>query len=242
METARKAVADALAANHSIRLCRALLWAFDVFYWNEDLESFEDPIERLVAETRRHNLDTLQIVAEAMKAIALLSRGASSSGLPMLKGSVEKLQHHRFGAVSGLLVPLAAALAAANRGEAALDTIDHAIAEARRCGFLMEIPDMLRVKAEALASKAAPDVSQAEENLKQSLALARRQGALGYELRTAIVLARLQLRQGRRQEAREILSPVYGRFTEGFRTRSLTTARELLAELGSPRPERLALN
>jgi len=88
----------------------------------------------------------------------------------------------------------------------------------------------------------APDVSQAEENLKQSLALARRQGALGYELRTAIVLARLQLRQGRRQEAREILSPVYGRFTEGFRTRSLTTARELLAELSSPRPERLALN
>ncbi|WP_312016505.1 winged helix-turn-helix domain-containing protein [Bradyrhizobium liaoningense] len=240
IETAREAVADALTMNHPTMLCRAVLWAFDVFYWNEELESYEDSIDRLLAESRTHKLATLQIVAEAMKGIALLARGATGSGLPMLKGSVEKLQNHRFGAVAGLSVPLAAALAATNHGEAALDMINRAIAQARRCSFLMEMPDMLRVKAEALMRKASPDVLQAEQNLEHSLELARQQGALGYELRTAIVLARLRQRQGRYRDAGEILAPVYGQFTEGYHTRSLKTASDLLNELGFARSDRLA--
>ena len=65
----------------------------------------------------------------------------------------------------------------------------------------------------------------------QALDLARHQGALGYELRAAIALARLWQRGGRRQEAHDVLASVYQRFTEGFQTRSLKTAARLLAEL-----------
>lgn len=241
METVRKAVSDARTMNHPTMLCRALLWAFDVFYWNEELDSYEDSIDTLLAESRTHKLATLHIAAEAMKGIALLARGADS-GLPLLEGSVEKLQDHRFGAVAGLSVPLAAALAAADRGDAALETINRAIAQARRCSFLLEMPDMLRVKAEALIRKATPDVLLAEQTLEHSLELARQQGALGYELRTAIAFAKLRQRQGRHRDAEELLAPVYARFTEGFGARSLKTASDLLIELRFSRSDKLPVH
>jgi predicted ATPase/DNA-binding winged helix-turn-helix (wHTH) protein len=233
-ETARRTISHVITMNHPIMLCRALLSAFDVFYWNEELENYEEHIDRIVIETRRHSLVTFQIVGEAMKGIALLARGEAGLGLAMLKDSVEKLQSQRFGAVAGLCVPLAAALAATDRGNEALDTIDRAIAQARHCNFMMEMPDMMRARAEVLMRRSNPDLPQAEHSLRQSLELARCQGTLGYELRTAISLARLWLRQGRREEALDMLAPIHGRFTEGFHTRGLKAAGELLAELGSP--------
>ena len=62
----------------------------------------------------------------------------------------------------------------------------------------------------------------------QSLASARRQSALAWELRTATTLARLRVAQGRGAEARQLLSPVYGRFTEGFASSDLKAAKQLL--------------
>jgi len=61
--------------------------------------------------------------------------------------------------------------------------------------------------------------------------LARRQGALAWELRTAVSLARLKVRQGRQDIARQILAPVYDRFTEGFETADLRSARTMLEAL-----------
>jgi predicted ATPase len=233
-EIARRAISDVIAVSRPIVLCRALPWAFGIFYWNGDLEDCEEHIDRLIVEARRHDLATIQMVGEAMKGIALLARGETSIGLAMLKGSVERLQSLRFGAASGLCIPLAEALAATDHGgDEALDIIDEAIARARHCNFLMDMPDMLRARAEVLMRKSSPDFLLAERSLVQSLELARYQGALGHELRTAISLAKLWLRQGRRGEAQEMLSPIYGRFTEGFHTSDLKTARELLAEMSS---------
>jgi predicted ATPase len=101
---------------------------------------------------------------------------------------------------------------------------------------------MMRARAEALMHKSNPDLSQAELSFVQALDLARRQGALGYELRAAIGLARLWQQGGRRQEAHNMLASVYLRFTEGFDTRSLKIARELLAELKPARSRASAAN
>jgi len=100
----------------------------------------------------------------------------------------------------------------------------------------MEMPEMLRTKGDVLAGGSTPDLPQAESCFRQSLELARHQGALGYELRAATSLARLWSEQRHRKQARDLLAPVYDRYGEGFNTRSLTTARNLLRELGSPRP------
>jgi hypothetical protein len=68
---------------------------------------------------------------------------------------------------------------------------------------------------------------------ERALAVARRQQAKSWELRAAVSMARLWRGQGKKQQARELLAPVYGWFTEGFDTRDLKEAKALLEELGS---------
>jgi predicted ATPase len=65
----------------------------------------------------------------------------------------------------------------------------------------------------------------------QSLEWARRQGALAWELRGATSLARLWRRQGKTTQARKLLATVYRRFSEGFDTADLVTAKALLQSL-----------
>jgi predicted ATPase len=75
------------------------------------------------------------------------------------------------------------------------------------------------------------DVAKAETYFEHALTVARHQQAKSWELRAAISLARLWRFQGKVQEARELLAPVYGWFTEGFDTRDLKEAKALLGEL-----------
>jgi predicted ATPase len=78
---------------------------------------------------------------------------------------------------------------------------------------------------------ATGDRSAAERGYRQALGIAVRQRAKLFELRAANSLARLWRDQGRRNDARELLAPVYGWFTEGFETRDLKEAKTLLDEL-----------
>jgi len=75
------------------------------------------------------------------------------------------------------------------------------------------------------------DSAKAEAQFERALAVARQQQAKSWELRTSMSLARLWRDQGKVQQARELLAPVYGWFTEGFDTRDLKEAKALLAEL-----------
>jgi len=76
-----------------------------------------------------------------------------------------------------------------------------------------------------------PDAARAEEYFERALAVAREQQAKSWELRAAMSMARLWRDQGRWDEARDLLAPLYGWFTEGFETRDLKEAKVLLDEL-----------
>ena len=78
-----------------------------------------------------------------------------------------------------------------------------------------------------------PDEKKAEEHFAHALAVARQQQAKSWELRASMSLARLWRDQGKTVEARELLAPVYGWFTEGFHTRDLKEAKALLKELAT---------
>jgi TOMM system kinase/cyclase fusion protein len=91
--------------------------------------------------------------------------------------------------------------------------------------------ELLRLKGELLVLAGAPQ-AEIEEQLQGALDVARRQSAKSLELRAAMSLARLWNQTGKRHEARELLSPIYGWFTEGLETADLRDARALLAELG----------
>jgi predicted ATPase len=88
------------------------------------------------------------------------------------------------------------------------------------------------VKGELLLLQGAPEAAAtAEDHFRQALDWARRQGALSWELRAATSLARLLRDRDRIGEARDLLSSVYGRFTEGFGTADLQAAKQLLDKL-----------
>ena len=80
--------------------------------------------------------------------------------------------------------------------------------------------------------QAGPDVPQAEACFQQSITVARRQQAKSWELRASLSLSRLWQQQGKRGEARKLLAPIYGWFTEGFNTGDLQEVKALLEELG----------
>ena len=79
----------------------------------------------------------------------------------------------------------------------------------------------------------APDTEKAEKYFERALCVARQQQAKSWELRAAMSLARLWRDQGKPQQARELLAPVYGWFNEGFDTCDLKEAKALLEELGA---------
>ena len=86
--------------------------------------------------------------------------------------------------------------------------------------------------AGGIALKAAqPDVGKAQDYFERALSVASQQQAKSWELRAAMSLARLWRSQGKVRQARELLAPVYGWFTEGFDTRDLKEAKALLDEL-----------
>ena len=109
------------------------------------------------------------------------------------------------------------------------DRRTYALARAKRW-FEAEV---YRTAGEITLNSPEHDAVKAEEYFERALAVAREQQAKSWELRAAMTLARLWRSQGKVQQARELLAPVYGWFTEGFDTRDLKEANALLEELAS---------
>jgi predicted ATPase len=88
-----------------------------------------------------------------------------------------------------------------------------------------------RKAGELALLSAPPDVERAEASFQCGLAIARQQGARSFELRTATSLARLWRDQGKSADARNLLAPIYGWFTEGFDLPDLKDAKAQLDEV-----------
>jgi predicted ATPase len=129
------------------------------------------------------------------------------------------------------LAQMAEAYGRSGQPEAGLPLLDEALAWLDKHGEDFAAAEVYRIQGEILLQQAVPDALQAEACFQQALAVARRQQSKSLELRAAMSLARLWHQQGKRQEARELLAPVYGWFTEGFDTADLQEARALLEEL-----------
>jgi predicted ATPase len=94
-------------------------------------------------------------------------------------------------------------------------------------------PEVHRTAGEIALKSPNPDRQKAEAYFERALSVARQQQAKSWELRAAMSLARLWRDQGKVQQARALLAPVYGWFTEGFDTRDLKEAKALLEELAA---------
>ena len=88
-----------------------------------------------------------------------------------------------------------------------------------------------RIAGEITLMSPERDAAKAQAYFERALSVARQQQAKSWELRASMSLARLWRDQGKPQQARELLAPVYGWFTEGFDTRDLKEAKALLEQL-----------
>jgi predicted ATPase len=89
-----------------------------------------------------------------------------------------------------------------------------------------------RLAGEIVLKSLTSDTAKAETYFERALAIARKQQAKSLELRAAMSIARLRRNQGKQNEARDLLAPIYGWFTEGFDTLDLKAAKALLDMLG----------
>ncbi len=126
---------------------------------------------------------------------------------------------------------LAEAYAAANRNEKALEAVEEGLLFSEQTEERMSLPEIQRLKGELLLRSSSSDTESAEVFLRRALETARRQETKSLELRCAVSLARLLAERGKRQEAVDLLHPVYSWFTEGFETPDLIDARALLGQL-----------
>jgi predicted ATPase len=92
--------------------------------------------------------------------------------------------------------------------------------------------ELHRITGELVLAQRGDGHAEAEKAFSQALGIARHQEAKSLELRAAMSLARLWQAQGKANEARDLLTPIYGWFTEGFDTADLKEAKALLDELG----------
>jgi len=111
-----------------------------------------------------------------------------------------------------------------------MDQVNQAITTSSEIGDRWCLPLIYMTHARLL-QQTYPKADTAEASLRRALEVAELQCAKGWELRAATSLARLWRDQGKRDEARDLLAPVYGWFTEGFDTRDLKEAKTLLDEL-----------
>lgn len=137
---------------------------------------------------------------------------------------VWEMLHH-----SDFVADLAGGLAAEGESAAALAVLDQTLAAADRTGVGWHLAEFPRTKGEVLLRRREGEAAlEGEKFLRSALEVARRQGALTWESRAAVGLARLEWRRGRGGDGAALLGAVYGRFTEGFGTADLRSARALL--------------
>ncbi|HCS49352.1 MAG TPA: hypothetical protein DIW61_14300, partial [Candidatus Aminicenantes bacterium] len=138
--------------------------------------------------------------------------------------------------LTDLLGSLAEAYGMAGDIEKGMGFLSQALAEVERGGERYYEAELHRLKGELLLKKAqmndrAAMEKEAEACFRQSLDVARRQGAKSFELRTAVSLGRLLKKQGKGSEAKKLLESIYGWFTEGFDRPDLKEAKSLIEEL-----------
>jgi predicted ATPase len=232
-EKALASVAEALALAERIAHPFTLTFALtrsSVVYLNrrepERALSLVEAAEALAAEQRL----SLTLEPGILRGGALLGQGAVEEAIARIREGVTKWT--RLGRTLFLpygLASLAEGLARHGDRAAALAASREGLEIAGATGEHMWDVELHRVTGAVLLAENKLDEGQA--SLQQAIRIAKDQQAKSLELRAARDLARLWGEQGRRAEARDLLGPVYGWFTEGFDTPDLKEAKALLAEL-----------
>ena len=163
---------------------------------------------------------------------ALAQQGDGKAGIEQITQGLRA--YRATGAESGrsaFLALLAETYGIMGQPEAGLTMLTEALTLADTTGERVWEPGLYRLKGQLLLQQSLDNQAEAETCFHQAMVIAQNQQAKSFELRIATSLARLWQQQGKRQEAYDLLAPVYGWFTEGFDTADLQEAKALLDAL-----------
>jgi len=187
----------------------------------------------LLDESAKNGLTLWQVRGRCLKGAVQIKQGEAVEGLRLIRAALAELRQTEF--VLGF-TEFAGALVEGFVGTGqvsqAVVAIDEALEHSERNEERWCLTELLRIKGELLLMEGLQHTAGTTEDLLlKALDWARRQGALSWELRAATTLARVWRDEGRTDDARELLAPVYSRFTEGFETTDLKTAKALVDNL-----------
>jgi predicted ATPase/DNA-binding winged helix-turn-helix (wHTH) protein len=232
VELAHQILNEAKLSSNPASLAIILSWVPGIFIRAGDLRSAEELADRLIPHAESHSLDPYLYVGRAYKGALAICCGNASAGIETLQDSLKHLRavHYEMRNTE-FTIFLAQGLMAIGRVDEGIAVIEQTIRRIEENSELCFLPEALRVKGCAILASQEPGVDEAEACFIQSLELSRSQGARGWELRTAIDLARLWAKRGMPEDCRKLLRPILAQFTEGRNTADPRTAERLLAEL-----------
>ncbi len=227
-QATRDVLAQAEASDHPVSLCLALGWCgYMISFRLGNLEIAERSIVRLKDCAEKNALGNYYAWGVGFEGQLSARQGNIEAGERLLRTCLDGLRQAQFEVIyTPFLSALAEVLVTAGRLGESLAVADEALQRTERNDGFWWMPEALRIKGKVLLS--SNDGVAAEAFFRQSLELAHRQQALSWELRSAMDLGQLHHAQGRSREARDLLESVYVRFTEGFETADLQSARRLL--------------
>ena len=163
----------------------------------------------------------------------LLAKEGQPHGIAMIRDAMARMASTRFALFRPMFGSmLAEACASVGQIDEALSAVDQVLPIAQTEDRYYEA-ELNRLRGELLLMQDASNSPQAEQYFRTAIEIAWRQSAKSWELRATTSLARLLAKQGKRDEARAMLSEIYNWFTEGFDTADLKDAKALLHELSS---------
>jgi predicted ATPase/DNA-binding winged helix-turn-helix (wHTH) protein len=226
---------EAEASHHAVPLCSAIIHTtVGIALFVGDLEGAGELLRFIHNYTSEHRLTVWRAMATCMRGRWLLDCGQPFE-LAQFRAAVAELYAHglrmRF---PSYLANLGEGLAQLGDIDGAHASMDQALALSQSSGQVWGMSEILRMKGNLVRQENKPGAFQrAADHYGESLRWAREQGALSWELRTAVSLVELWREAGGNAQAEQILASAYQRFAEGSGTRDLQRARFLLADLRS---------
>jgi predicted ATPase len=220
---------------HPFTLAQVLYWATTFALVRREVQVAREQADALITLATAQGFPFELAGGPLCRGLVLTEQGRPEEGMQQIRQGLAA--HQAIGAAAGqpyALAFLARAYGQEGQGDKGQQVLDEALAHVHRTGERCYEAELYRLKGELLlqGGKSHKTLVEVEERFRQAVAVARRQQAKALELRAAMSLSRLWQQQGQRAEARELLAPLYGWFTEGFDTADLQEAKALLEELG----------
>jgi class 3 adenylate cyclase/predicted ATPase len=232
LETSEEALSLAHELSHPFTLAFAFWGAAQLNQFRREVQATLKRAEAMIALSNEQEFPVWVELGTLLRAWTLAMQGHSEEGIAQMR----QIMANKPVGPTNAMWPLIYALlvethGAAGQAEEGLRVVAEALALVQKTGFIFYEAELRRLQGELLLRQAVPDDLQGETCLQRAIDLARSQQAKSLELRAAMSLSRLWLQQGKREEARKLLTEIYGWFTEGFSTADLKEAKVLLEDL-----------